>query len=198
MLTQANGPEGPAPGTTGRYLVLLREDDIDAGINALSDTVGLSITSVADFDQDAVEGDQQAEADVFDQLTVRVVDTPPEYTQALGAVVAEEDAIVAVEPERRVFILQEGSSGGEGLPVKLPNRACRWRSMNRPILGRQLTHLYRFFFASMKSRKTLEHVYPQKLPRSGYPALSRQFPFDLVGKGATIGFALSIKGGCSN
>ncbi len=29
---------------------------MDAGINALSDTVGLSITGVADFDEGAVEG----------------------------------------------------------------------------------------------------------------------------------------------
>jgi subtilisin len=119
MFIQDPGPEGPAPGTTGRYLVLMREDAIEAGVSALSDVVGASVANAADFDDGAVEGDQLAEAEavVFDKLAVAVVDVPPEQTQALGTAVAEEDAILAVEPERVVYALQDYSPGNAGLPT---------------------------------------------------------------------------------
>src|SRR5919202_1788591 len=114
------GPEGPAPGTTGKYLVLMREDAVEAGVSALSDAVGVSVTDTSDFDEGAVEGDQLAESEavVFDKLAVAVVDVPPEQTQALGTAAAEEDAILAVEPERVVYALQENYPlGGAGLPT---------------------------------------------------------------------------------
>src|SRR3954468_12971690 len=109
MFNQDPGPEGPAPGTTGRYLVLLHEDAIEAGVSAVSDVVGASVANAADFDEGAVEGDQLAEAEavVFDKLAVAVVDVAPDQTQALGTAAAEEDAILAVESERVVYALQD-------------------------------------------------------------------------------------------
>ena len=119
MFVQNPGPEGPAPGTTGRYLVLMREDAVQAGVNALSQSVGVSVASTADFDEGISGGDQlaQAEAVVFDKLAVAVVDVPPDQTQALGVAAAEEDAILAVEPERVVYALQDDLSGSLGLPA---------------------------------------------------------------------------------
>ena len=32
MFMDNSGPEGPAPGTTGKYLVLMREDAVEEGI----------------------------------------------------------------------------------------------------------------------------------------------------------------------
>ncbi len=46
-----------------------------------------------------------------------VVDVPPEQTQALGTAAAEEDAILAVEPERVVYALQDYSPGSAVLPT---------------------------------------------------------------------------------
>src|SRR5947209_15894825 len=99
MFIEQPGQDGPAPGTTGKYLVLLREDAVDAGVSALSDAVGVSVVNAAEFDEGAVEGDQLAEAEavVFDKIGVAVVDVSPEQTQALGTAAAEAEAILAVE-----------------------------------------------------------------------------------------------------
>ena len=95
-----------APGTTGRYLVLMREDAVKAGVKALSDVTGLRVASTADFEGGAVEGDQLAEAEaiLFEDLGVVVVDTPPSQIRTLGAA-AEDNAILAIEPERVVYAL---------------------------------------------------------------------------------------------
>ena len=101
------GEEIVAPGTTGRYLVLLREDAGKAGVRALSETGGLSVASSADFAEGAVEADQlqESEAILFEDLGVAVVDTPPEQIRALSAAAAADNMILAVEPERIVYAL---------------------------------------------------------------------------------------------
>jgi subtilisin len=134
MVTDNFGSEDPAPGTTGKYLVLLREDAVEAGVRTLDDTAGLSVTSSSDFDEGAVDGEVLAEAEavVFDELAVALVDTQPDQIQALSAATAEqagESPILAIEPERVVYTRQDGSppaevpppsraSGGAGLPVE--------------------------------------------------------------------------------
>ncbi len=106
ILAGANGDVIP-PGTTGRYLVLMREGGAKAGLKALRDTAGLRVASTSDFAEGAVEGKQLAEAEaiLFEDLGVAVVDTPPEQIQALSAAAAEENAILAIEPERVVYAL---------------------------------------------------------------------------------------------
>src|SRR5215211_8802833 len=120
MFTDNYGSEEPAPGTTGKYLVLLREDAVEAGVRTLGDTAGLSVTSSSDFDEGAVGGEVLAEAEavVFDELAVAVVDTPPDQIQALSAATAEqeESPILAIEPERVVYALQDGSPAPEVPP----------------------------------------------------------------------------------
>ncbi len=103
--------ETPAPGTTGRYLVLLQEDDIKAGVSALGDTAGIrSVARSGDFESGAVSAADLAgtEAVVFDDLGVAVVQTPPDQIRALGVATAEAGALLAVEPERVVYALQAG------------------------------------------------------------------------------------------
>ena len=132
MYTDNVGSEGPAPGTTGKYLVLMREDAVEEGVRTLGDAVGLSVTSSSDFDEGAVGGETLAEAEavVFDELAVALVDTPPDQIQALSAATAEqeESPILAIEPERVVYALQDGApevptpspvpGSGAGLPVE--------------------------------------------------------------------------------
>lgn len=115
MFTQNPGPESPAPGTTGRYLVLFREEyGGQVGASALWDTAGLSAVRAADFEEGAMEAErmEDTEAIVFDELAVAVVEAAPEQARALGAAVAEEESpILAAEPERVVYALPaEGSA----------------------------------------------------------------------------------------
>jgi len=124
MFTDNYGSEEPAPGTTGKYLVLMREDALEAGVRTLDDAAGLSVTSSSDFDDGAVGGEVLAEAEavVFDELAVALVDIQPDQIQALSAATAEqeESAILAIEPERVVYALQDSlpAPGSAGLPVE--------------------------------------------------------------------------------
>src|SRR5215211_3070445 len=124
MFTDNYGSEEPAPGTTGKYLVLMREDALEAGVRTLDDAAGLSVTSSSDFDDGAVGGEVLAEAEavVFDELAVALVDIQPDLIQALSAATAEqeESAILAIEPERVVYALQDSlpAPGSAGLPVE--------------------------------------------------------------------------------
>jgi len=134
MFPENVGSEGPAPGTTGKYLVLMRGDAVEAGVRALGDAAGLSVTSSSEFDEGAVGAQALAESEavVFDELGVALVDTPPDQIQALSAATTgqtEESPIMAIEPERVVYALQDGpppagapvpspATGSAGLPVE--------------------------------------------------------------------------------
>lgn len=111
------------PGTTGRFLVLLREDAVKAGVKALSDRAGLKVTSTADFEGGAVDADHLAgaEAILFEDLGVVVVDTPPEQIQALSAAAGEENAILAIEPERVVYALPAAAAPARTITAEEPS-----------------------------------------------------------------------------
>jgi subtilisin family serine protease len=96
------GAEYTLPGTTGRFLVLLREDAVKTGVSALSDTLGLNVASSADFAAGAVDAQaiQDAGAMVFPTLGVAVVDVPPDQVQSFGVMANEDNGILAIEPER--------------------------------------------------------------------------------------------------
>lgn len=106
-----------APGMTGRYLVLLREDAIQEGIQALSDTVGLTVANAADFENGAIGAEAVAGTAgvVFDRIGVAVVDSPPEQIMRLSAAAADSSSpILAVEPERIVYAIQENGPPHSG------------------------------------------------------------------------------------
>jgi subtilisin len=123
MFTDNFGSEGPTPGTTGKYLVLMREDALEEGIRTLGDAAGLNVATSSDFDEGAVGGEALADAEamVFDELAVALVNTPPDQIQALSAATAEqaEGPILAIEPERIVYALQDGASSA-GIPTATP------------------------------------------------------------------------------
>jgi len=97
------------PGTTGRYLVLLRQDVADAGISALSTQVGLSISRSSDFTERPIDVDalESGGAIVFDELAVAVVDAPPDQFRALNVAASEDNGILAIEPERVVYAITQ-------------------------------------------------------------------------------------------
>jgi len=102
--------EGSGPNVTGRYLVLFEEDESGPamGIEALNSVAGLRAATTADF-KDGVAGHRKprgADALVFDQLSVAVVDAPPDQAAALqSASVAKTSPILAVEPEQMLYAL---------------------------------------------------------------------------------------------
>jgi subtilisin len=107
--------------TTGRYLVLLREDAVEEGAAALGDIGGFRVVRAVEFE--GTGGAEEALPDegavVFDRLGVAVVDAPPDRFESLGIMAAESTAILAVEPERVVRVPEppqmlesSGFSGG--------------------------------------------------------------------------------------
>ena len=123
-ITDGGGPV--AAGTTGRWLVLLREeeDGVRAGMNTLSQAAGLTVATAADFEGGAVESEALAGADavVFDQLGVAVLSAPSEQLGRVSAMATEESGILAVEPERIVYAIEDvarlGSLQQAALPVE--------------------------------------------------------------------------------
>ncbi len=99
----------PMPGTTGRYLVLMSEDAVESGVRALRDVAGLEVANARDFANGAVDAQTmgEAEAIIFENLGVAVVDTPPEQLRSLRAA-SDDSGIMAIEPERINYAIDEG------------------------------------------------------------------------------------------
>jgi subtilisin len=112
--TRESQPDTTGPGTTGRFLVLLRED-ADAGAAMLSRVSGLRVASAADFEGGAAPEDLGgADALVLPQLGICVIVAQPDQIQALGASV-EDTGVLAIEPERVVYAIQDGPALQPGL-----------------------------------------------------------------------------------
>lgn len=114
--------EAEIPGdTTGRFLVLMRQDAVKEGLSLLKSNVGLSeVCRTADFEASAVDMDQSAnsEVTVFDQLAVAVVDVDPTQAGRLSILSDADSSILAVEPERILYALPDqvdvGAMDGAG------------------------------------------------------------------------------------
>jgi subtilisin family serine protease len=103
-------PTEPPGEFTGRYLVLLRDDGVSEGLEALKSSAGLKeVCNAADFAAGEVEMSEAGDAEVFvlDKLKVAVVRADPSQAQSLSAAAAEDSAILAVEPERIMYALQQ-------------------------------------------------------------------------------------------
>ena len=101
--------------TTGRFLVLMQQDAVKEGVSALTDGFGLkAVASAADFQDGAVDAKTLAseKAIVFPELGVAVVDVPPDQYQQLGAMVADDNSIMIVEPERQVHLYESSTAVG--------------------------------------------------------------------------------------
>jgi subtilisin len=105
------GTEIPAPGmqagTTGRYLVLMREGATDEAVNILQKSTRRKITTTAKaLESLGTETEQQPQNMVFETLGVAVVDSLPEEIRGIAAEAgAESSPILHVEPERFVYAL---------------------------------------------------------------------------------------------
>ncbi|MGH2412669.1 MAG: hypothetical protein ACRDEA_03025, partial [Microcystaceae cyanobacterium] len=110
-----NGPNTSIvqpPETTGKYLVLLHEDAVEAGIQTLQDSAGISnVARALDFEDSAVNPNEVSDKDtvVYDKLGVAVMQLDPEQLQSLNVASAENSTILAIEPERVVYAIDLGS-----------------------------------------------------------------------------------------
>jgi subtilisin len=93
---------------TGKYIVLLRDDGVKEGLQAIKKAAGLSeVCNAADYSEGAVEMAEAQSAEVFvlDKLKVAVVDADPSQLEGLQSAASEDSAILAVEPERVMYAL---------------------------------------------------------------------------------------------
>lgn len=95
-------------GFTGNYLVLVREGAMDQAMALCSD-VGIKVTSVSAYESNAAPTDllSSNEAIVFEKLHVIRVNKPTEQFNSLANIDKDTSAILAIEPERKVFALDD-------------------------------------------------------------------------------------------
>jgi len=108
------------PETTDRYIVLLRDDRLEEGIQALYDSAGISqVVRARDFEAHAVRADQleRTDAVVLDRLGAAITPLSPDQRQSLNARVAEQGAILAIEPENVVYALADIELARTGQPM---------------------------------------------------------------------------------
>ena len=110
-LDTTHGPE-----RTGRTLVLFRDDAGEEGAADLNRVAGITAVRSQDTgDQPAILEAVDAGAVVMSELSVAVVDADPEQVRALAGAVGEENAILAIEPERVVQALEATVPSGDYL-----------------------------------------------------------------------------------
>jgi subtilisin len=105
----------PDSGTTGRYLVLLCKDKPQDGIRKLSETTGVSIASAASTRRGAGPGALGMHcAIVFEKIGVALLQCAPDRQRVQDIrSLQDDDAILAVEPERTVHAIA-GSAPADG------------------------------------------------------------------------------------
>src|SRR3954447_6955588 len=110
-LDTTHGPE-----RTGRTLVLFRDDAGEEGAADLNRVGGVTAVRSQDTgDQPAILEAVDAGAVVMSELSVAVVEADPDQLRALAGAVGEENAIVAIEPERVVQALEATVPSGDYL-----------------------------------------------------------------------------------
>ena len=96
----------PVDGTTGRYLVLLREDAVKEATRVMTATAGMKVSVASDFTEGNIPHDLGgADAVIFENLGVAVVNTPPDQLDALSVAAAEDNPILVIEAEQYVYAL---------------------------------------------------------------------------------------------
>ena len=110
----------PAPGTTGRYLVLLRKETIETGISLLQEMAGVPVLDSREFAGTSPSAMNESGAVVFKRLGVAVVNASPDHMRAVNALSPTESALQMVEPERVVYAIEETWPAGEQVGIPMP------------------------------------------------------------------------------
>lgn len=134
------------PETTGRYLVLLRENAVDSGIQTMRDSTGISsVARASDFEHSALTAEQLEAPDpvVFDRLGVAVLTLDPEQLQSLSAISDESSPIALIEPERVVYALSDVGTGniGQLIPSSPANLSMQYLQGYRDAVDQLVDNL---------------------------------------------------------
>ena len=103
----------PADRTTGRYIITFREDAVTEGLALLSDQAGITgLANAADFPESALDFSQLEAGGgaVFPTLGVAVVSLDEGAFSSITTSAREDSAILAIEPERTFYAIEEGLS----------------------------------------------------------------------------------------
>jgi hypothetical protein len=103
----------PADRTTGRYIITFREDAVTEGLALLSDQAGIrGLANAADFPESALDLSQLEATGgaVFPTLGVAVVSLDEGGFSSIMTSAGEDSAILAIEPERIFYAIEEGLS----------------------------------------------------------------------------------------
>ena len=99
--------------TTGRYIITFREDAVTEGLDILSDRAGImGLANAADFPESALDLSQLEATGgaVFPTLGVAVVSLDEGALSNITTSAAENSAILALEPERIFYAIDDGLS----------------------------------------------------------------------------------------
>ena len=99
--------------TTGGYIITFREDAVTGGLALLSDQAGITgLANTADFPDSGLEFSQieGAGGAVFPTLGVVVVSLEEGGFSSLMTSAREDSAILAIEPERTFYAIEDDSS----------------------------------------------------------------------------------------
>ncbi|MCX5336560.1 S8 family serine peptidase [Streptomyces sp. NBC_00140] len=96
---------------TGRYLVLLDQDEPKAGIKALSSGAGVKVTNHVQAGDSAIRALEKGGTVVLDDLGIAIVEAVEgEQRLALEATIASTPALVGAEPERVLHAYKEDTA----------------------------------------------------------------------------------------
>ncbi|MEU8679191.1 S8 family serine peptidase [Streptomyces sp. NPDC048560] len=100
---------------TGRYLVLLDQDDPKAGLDALSSGAGVSVTDHVHAGDSATTALEQGGTVVLDDLGIAIVEAVEgDQRLALEATIASTPTLVGAEPERVLHAYQKTTAAYPG------------------------------------------------------------------------------------
>ncbi|MBD1810175.1 hypothetical protein NDA07_10285 [Microcoleus vaginatus DQ-U2] len=120
--------------TTGRYIITFREDAVTEGLDLLSEQAGITgLANAADFPDSALDLSQieGAGGAVFPTLGVAVVSLEEGGFSSIMTSAGEDSAILAIEPERTFYAIEDG------LSLEYGAIAMRWITCTRkPLLQR--------------------------------------------------------------
>ena len=159
--------------TTGRYLVLLPDEDLGAGIQALSNATGIQgVARAADFADHAftTEELESPNASVFDDLGVAVVPLDPDQAQSVRASAAANHNVLAIQPERVVYAIGQTGLSGDYLRG-YRDAANHLYEQAEPNQGVQAAHTHKGTPPEFKDGKNTWGLQATKVINSSYSGL---------------------------
>jgi subtilisin len=150
-------------GTTGRYLVLFREDSLKEARKVMASAASMSVSAASDFAESGIPSDLGgADAVVFENIGVAVVNTPPDQLESLSIAATEDSPILVIEPEKYVYALTTSDEYLRGYRDAVADLARR-------VLGEgEATHADQAFVEALDESQLTWGLQATKVPTSRF------------------------------